>query len=233
MIILAIDSSAVTASAAVAEYKDELKLLSCCFANNGNNHSRVLLEMAHSALSLAGAQLSDVSLAAVSAGPGSFTGVRIGVSTLKGLCFGRDIPCAGVSTLEGIARGCAVHAECCVCAVMDARRGQVYNALFYREGDKLTRLCEDRAISVQDLIKELPLGKIPLLVAGDGTKVLRGELSGGDIRFAGEPYNYQNAYGVALCAMDMYKKGQICRPEELNAVYLRLSQAERERMEKQ
>ena len=147
MKILAIDSTAIVASVAIC---DDEKLAALYTVNNGNTHSETLLPMVESALAQSKLTVDDIGLFAVSAGPGSFTGVRIGAATIKGLAFGRDIPCVGVSTLEALAYNLKGSSGI-ICPVMNARRNQVYNALFRFEGEKLVRLCPDRAIAVKDL----------------------------------------------------------------------------------
>ena len=141
MKILALESSAVSASVALTE--DE-KLVAQSFQNCGLTHSRTLLPMAENLLANCGVSLADVDAIAVAHGPGSFTGVRIGVATVKGLALGADKPCLGVSTLEAMAWGArALSGD--LCCVMDARAGQVYNALFTVEDGRVRRLCDDRA----------------------------------------------------------------------------------------
>ena len=151
MKILAIDSTAIVASVAIC---DDERLAALYTVNNGNTHSETLLPMVESALSQSKLTVDDIGLFAVSAGPGSFTGVRIGVSTVKGLAFGSDIHCIGVSTIEALAYNLK-GSDGILCPVMNARRNQVYNALFKFEGERLVRLCPDRAIAVKDLGAEL------------------------------------------------------------------------------
>ena len=150
MLILALDSSAAPASAALLK---DGKILSEFYINTKQTHSQTLMPMVESVLKLTNKTLDDVTCMAVSAGPGSFTGVRIGVSCVKGLSMTRNIPCAGVSTLRAMAEN-ARQLTGIVCAVMDARCGQVYNALFRAEDGKLTRLCDDRALPIVELLEE-------------------------------------------------------------------------------
>ena len=149
MLILALDSSAAPASAALLE---DGKILSEFYINTKQTHSQTLMPMVESVLKLTNKTLDDVTCMAVSAGPGSFTGVRIGVSCVKGLSMTRNIPCAGVSTLRAMAEN-ARQLTGIVCAVMDARCGQVYNALFEIKNGKVIRLCEDRALTLDELRK--------------------------------------------------------------------------------
>ena len=166
---------------------------------------------------------------AVAQGPGSFTGIRIGVSTVKGLSWAADKPCTGVSTLAAMAWN-GVSAGGLVCAVMDARRNEVYNALFRIADGRPQRLCEDRAVSLTSLAGELaPLkdaGEVPFLV-GDGAQLTAEYLEsrGLPFRLAPEPLRNQSAWGVAMEAAGLTPVSS----QELLPVYLRLSQAERER----
>ena len=162
MKILALESSAVSASVALTE--DE-KLVAQSFQNCGLTHSRTLLPMVENLLANCGVSLADVDAIAVAHGPGSFTGVRIGVATVKGLALGADKPCLGVSTLEAMAWGArALGGD--LCCVMDARAGQVYNALFTVEDGSVRRLCDDRAIKLTELAEEI--GEAPYFLVGDG-----------------------------------------------------------------
>ena len=162
MKILALESSAVSASVALTE--DE-KLVAQSFQNCGLTHSRTLLPMVENLLANCGVSLADVDAIAVAHGPGSFTGVRIGVATVKGLALGADKPCLGVSTLEAMAWGARALGGN-LCCVMDARAGQVYNALFTVEDGRVRRLCDDRAIKLTELAEEI--GEAPYFLVGDG-----------------------------------------------------------------
>jgi len=244
MLILSIESSAKPVSVAVYQVTepeniefDETdtavskkspagKLLGQYFQYTGFSHSRTLLTMTESLLKNLGVKPSDIGLIAVAKGPGSFTGVRIGVSAVKGLAWGLDIPVCGVSTLEAMAYQTLIKPDVLICPVMDARRNQVYNALFRWHEGKPERLSEDRAISIDDLKIELyKYNDIPLLLVGDGINVCNEAnlfSSYGDIS---ELIRYQTAYGVALVALN----GKPIPPVELEPFYLRPSQAERER----
>ena len=226
MKILALDSTALTASVSVCE---DRKLLSEFTVNNGNTHSETILPMIASMLERLSIRADDIDVFACSAGPGSFTGVRIGAATVKGLAFGSDKPCIGVSTLEALAyniRGCGGI----ICAVMNARRGQVYNALFESDG---TRICDDRALAIEELCEELS-GKGKVYLCGDGADITyRGFAGRVDAVVVPERYVYQSGYSVAMCALDAYNGGVRTTDVELTPVYLRLSQAERERLERE
>ncbi len=167
MKILALESSAVTASVAVTEGET---LLAQSFQNSGLTHSATLMPMAADLLKNAGLTLEEMDVIAVAAGPGSFTGVRIGVAAAKGLAWPGDKPCAPCSTLESMAWQCA-HMDREICAVMDARRNQVYNARFLARAGGLTRLTEDRAISLEELAEEIKKSGNPQILVGDGARL--------------------------------------------------------------
>lgn len=234
MLILSIDSSATAASVALTEDK---KLVGEFFINTDFTHSRTLVPMIDSLMTVAGKSTSDVDLIAVTNGPGSFTGVRIGVSVAKGIAFADDLPCVGVSTLEAMAYNLTMT-DCIVCAVMDARRSQVYNAMFRIRYGEVERLCDDRAIAIEELkqeINEKYNGERVILV-GDGSTITMREVMDLPmfVEMAEEPLRFQRASSVAMAAISRIDKGE--KPltaAELLPSYLRLSQAERERKEKE
>ena len=228
MKILAIDSTAIVASVALC---DDEKLIALYTVNNGNTHSETLLPMVESILKEAKLTPADIELFAVSNGPGSFTGVRIGCATIKGLTFGRKVPCVGVSTLEALAYNLK-GADGIICPVMNARRNQVYNALFRFEGDKLVRLCPDRAITISELAEELS-DKEKIYLSGDGISITAPAIPAEKLGFTHPVMEHQNAYSIAMCALNSYKEGNCVTDIELAPTYLRPSQAERERMEKE
>lgn len=215
--LLSIDSSAVTASVALTDGDEIIKSE---FVNSGLTHSETLLPMITRVMD--GRKYSELDGIAITAGPGSFTGVRIGVATVKGLAFNDDIPCYSVSTLEAIAYN-FVDKNAVVCAVMDARRMQFYNALFRVQNGKVERLCNDRAISIEDLRNELKQYD-KVIIAGDGAKLCFQNIELENCTLADEDRIYQNAVGVAKAAQN---KNAIS-PKALMPVYLRQSQAERE-----
>ena len=230
MLTLAFETSAKAASVALTENG---KLLGESYQNTGLTHSQTLMVMAEDLLKQCGKTVSDVTAVAVAEGPGSFTGVRIGVAAAKGFAWGRELPCYGVSTLEAMAVSLGAW-EGHVCACMDARRSQVYNALFLAENGKLTRVSEDRAIALADLKTELEQLSGPIFLVGDGAmlthKTLSGEIPG--LILPPEHRLHQRAVGVALLAEKMQSDGASGDGNALSPNYLRLSQAERERAEK-
>lgn len=228
MLILALEASAKAASAAIA--RDGI-LLDMDFQNNGLTHSKTLLPMAEMILKRQKITLTELDAIAVSQGPGSFTGIRIGISTVKGLCWGAGKPAIGISTLEAMAWNAEeAPNDCIICCSMDARRNQVYNALFSFEEGKPKRLTEDRAIGLDSLSEELKKRGKPVFVLGDGAKLcynfLVNELN--EVFLAPESVQYQNAWGVCRAAEE-YSPAPA---GELLPCYLRLSQAERERLER-
>ena len=222
MKILALESSALAASAALWA---EGKCVGLYFQNCGLTHSETLLPMADNLMKGCSVSLGDVDLIAVARGPGSFTGVRIGVATAKGLSWGLDKPCCGVSTLEAMAwQGTHLTGKL-LCCCMDARRGQVYNALFRAAEAGPERLSEDRAIALEELLPELT--EAPVLL-GDGAALTAKALAeaGKPFTLAPEPVRIQSAWGVALAAAHAPREAW----GEPEPAYLRLSQAERERL---
>ena len=223
MLILAFESSARPASVALLRDGQLLSQYSQC---SQLTHSRTLLPMAEDMLKNAELTLDDVDLFAVAHGPGSFTGIRIGVSTVKGLAWASDKPCVGVSTLEAMAwHGLAAGGL--ICPVMDARRSQVYNALFEIRDGKPARLTEDRPISLEELTAELASYGWPVFLVGDGAELTAKALAAAGLPYTVAPENlrWQSAWGVAMAAQDKTPGSA----DTLLPVYLRLSQAERER----
>lgn len=226
MLILAFESSAKPASAALVKDGQLLSQYTQCSALT---HSRTLLPMAEDMLKNAELRLSDVDLIAVAHGPGSFTGIRIGVSTVKGLAWAAEKPCVGVSTLEAMAwHGLAVGGY--ICPVMDARRSQVYNALFKIENGRPVRMTEDRPIALEELAKEVTALGAPVFLVGDGAALCFEYFTAHGVPCVMAPDNlrWQDAWGVAMAAADKTPGNA----DELLPVYLRLSQAERERQER-
>ena len=226
MLILSFESSAKAASAALVRDGALVSQYTQCSALT---HSRTLLPMAEDLLKNAETTLDAVDVLAVAHGPGSFTGIRIGVSAVKGLAWAADKPCVGVSTLEamawhGLARGGYI------CCVMDARRSQVYNALFKIENGRPVRMTEDRPIALDELSKEVTALNAPVFLVGDGAALCFEYFTAHGVPCVMAPDNlrWQDAWGVAMAAADKTPGNA----DELLPVYLRLSQAERERQER-
>lgn len=223
MLTLAFESSAKAASVALCSGNELISQVIQC---SGLTHSRTLLPMAEDLLKNAEYSMQEIDCFAVAQGPGSFTGIRIGVSTVKGLAWAADKPCVGVSTLAAMAwNGLATGGT--VCCVMDARRSEVYNALFKIVEDRPQRLCEDRAISLETLADELKKLSEPVFLVGDGMELTASFMKNRGLPVLSAPENlrWQNAWGVAMEAAGK----PLCSSQELLPVYLRLSQAERER----
>lgn len=229
MKILAIESSALTASVAICE--DDLPIAEMTL-QTGNTHSDTLLPMVEELLAHAGLSVQDIDLFAVPVGPGSFTGIRIGVSLIKGLAFDSEKPCVGTSSLEGMAYNLAGFPGI-LCPVMDARRNQLYNALFRFENGELVRLTEDRLIPADQLAAELSAYAEPVILTGEGSAILQNCAPDALKLILPSPLMAtQNAVGVAMLARKLYLSGQAVSDGELLPVYLRPSQAERERNER-
>ena len=230
MKILAFETSAKAASVALTQ---EGKLLGESYQNTGLTHSQTLMVMAQDLLQQCGVAISQLDAVAVAKGPGSFTGVRIGVAAAKGLAWGAELPCVGVSTLSAMAVGLGAW-QGYVCPVMDARRSQVYNALFHVDCGKYTRIRDDRAISLQELGEDVKNLSQPIFLVGDGSVLCYNTLLEAVPALVLPPEHrmHQRAVGVALEAQRMMHEGAIPPAAELVPNYLRLSQAERERNER-
>lgn len=226
MKILALDTSAKAASVCLAE---ENRIIGAFFINTALTHSQTLLPMTEQLCQQSGVPLSEVEAVAVNAGPGSFTGVRIGVAAAKGLAFPRSLPCVAVSTLHSMAYN-FLGSDCVVCALMDARCAQVYNAFFRVTGERVERLCEDRAISLEQLAKELRQYGEKVVLVGDGASLTYSSLSNPPDSVVLAPPNHreQTAVSVACAAFHYIQQGKTLSPDALMPVYLRLPQAQRE-----
>ena len=229
MKLLALESSAKAASCAVLE---DGEAITSAWQATGLTHSRTLLPMVEDMLRNSGLAVREMDALAVAAGPGSFTGLRIGIATVKGLAWAADKPCVPVSTLEAMAWPLA-HMEGIVVCAMDARRQQIYNAVFRAGGGSLVRLREDRAVSLEDAARDLAELEGPLVVVGDGVGRCLDFLTGRGIACASAPghLRLQSAVGVGMAAWRSMDRA--VSAQELAPVYLRLSQAERERLERE
>ena len=231
MKILALETSAKACSVAVT---DNGRVVASAFQCTGLTHSRTLMPMVEDMLRNADLTLSDCDVIAVANGPGSFTGIRIGIAAAKGLAFAAEKPMAGISTLEAMAMNCIATAGLIVCA-MDARRQQVYNGLFLSDGNRLTRLSPDRPIALSELSEEIkPLGEKHITVVGDGANLCRNYLLDAGIPCVPAPPHllHQNAVTVALAAERAAAEGRLCSAQELEAVYLRAAQADKLKTQK-
>lgn len=232
MITLAFDSTAKAASVAITDGERPLAVYTI---ENGLTQSELLLPMAESALKALKLTFSDVELLAASVGPGSFTGVRIGTALVKGIAFGKNIPCASVSTLEALAQNLS-GIDGIVAPVMDARRGQVYTAIFASTGGGIERITEDIAISIEELAEKLSpyVGERKIYLCGDGYNVVKRAFQRLDLHTENTPplLLSENAYSVAVAAQRIYERGECTSDTEHNPTYLRIPQAERERLEK-
>ena len=226
MKLLALDTSAKAASVCVAQ---EYNIIGEFMINTAVTHSQTLMPMVEQLLKNTSTSFDEIEAIAVNAGPGSFTGVRIGVAAAKGLAFKHSLPCVPVSTLESMAYNylgaCGI-----VCSVMDARCSQVYNALFRITGDRAERLCDDRAMALGDLQAELAGYDEKILLVGDGAEISFKYLSKSlsNVILAPANHRVQTASSVALAAFERIKQGITLTPGELMPVYLRLPQAQRE-----
>ncbi len=228
MILLGIDTSATTCTAALVR---DQKVLGAFSRRDGMTHSETLLPGVLSLLKGAALDVGRLDAIAVSAGPGSFTGLRIGIATAKGLAYDRDLPCVPVSTLEALAENASDRAGSLVCAVMDARRGEFYNALFNVTESGVERLTEDRAVSGQALYEELS-GEKNTLILGDGAEKFVGAFPELAPFLAPEDIRWQSGVSVCRVAQRRFDTDKTtCRM--LSPRYLRLPQAEREWLRRQ
>lgn len=228
MRILALDSTAKVAAAALL---NDDRLLCKAAAPDAMTHSATLLPEIERLLKDAGLGFADIDLFAASAGPGSFTGVRIGAATLKGIAFGRNKPCCAVSTLEALAYNLR-RTDGIVCALMDARRGQFYTATFAVADGKVTRLSPDEAKSGEEIAASLAAYPHVTLV-GDGAAVALPFFDGLPVELCPEENRLADGESVGLVAYAMYRAGRTVSDADFAPVYLRLPQAERERLEKE
>ncbi len=236
MKILAIDCSAVAASVAIVS---DDKILGSSYTNVGLTHSQTLVPMINATLTNSQICLDDIDCFAINAGPGSFTGVRIGVAALKGIAAFSGENCIATSTLESMAYNYADVCDCVVVAAMDARCAQVYTAIFRVSGGIVTRLVDDDAILISDLydvITSLDIKSEEIIFVGDGAHLcynaLNERLLGAKI--APSHLVYQNAASVAKLAASRVKSGEkLSGAEEILPTYLRAPQAERELKKKQ
>ena len=234
MKILAVECSATPASVAILE---DDKLIASAYTNVKLTHSQTLMPMIESTLSSSKTDINEIDGFAISSGPGSFTGIRIGISAVKGLAAVKKTPCVAVSTLFAMAQNYS-DTDCIICAVMDARCNQLYNAIFDIENGEITRLCDDRALMCDELLEEIKnisqsTDKCVIII-GDGADIFYNTaMDIKNIKKAHPIRQYQNAVGVGFASLDAFKKGETLSPNDLLPFYLRLPQAERELKAKQ
>ena len=225
MLICGIESSAKAVSAAVMR---DGAVIGEYFVNTKQTHSETLMPMLEHLMGITGTTAEDVELFAVAAGPGSFTGVRIGVSCVKGMAFPYDTDCCAVSTLEAIACMCSGLEGKTICAVMDARRSQVYNANFIIQEGIPIRLTADRTIAIEELYAELKDRGASAVLCGDGAELCYESFKEFGAVLADTKIRQQRASAVAETAARMAEAGRTVKAAELVPLYLRPSQAERE-----
>lgn len=230
MKLLCFDTTAKTATAAVVT---EGKILAESSVTIGLTHSQTLMPLTDGMLKAAGITLSDIDLVAVSQGPGSFTGLRIGIGTVKGICQGGGKKCIGISTLEALAYGFE-GLDVLICPAMDARCNQVYTALFDGR-DGVGRLWEDQALTIAELGEKLAAFDRPVMLTGDGAELVYKALSDKlpMLRLAAPGLRLQRAANVGFAAMKKLETEEPVSPDALMPSYLRLPQAERELLAKQ
>lgn len=227
-LILALDTSAKPVSCALAEGE---RVIAEFYANTGLTHSQTLMPMIENLLNVAGKTVAQLDAIAVNAGPGSFTGVRIGVSAVKGIAFAHKIPCISISTLESMAEKTAGIPQTVICCLMDARCQQVYAALFEKDGEgNLIRLAEDEALTMAQMEERLLTMGRPVILVGDGSamcyRVWKDTVP--NVCLAPAAVRYQSAASTAMVGLRRFADGQVITAEELQPLYLRLPQAERE-----
>ncbi|MBO5266756.1 MAG: tRNA (adenosine(37)-N6)-threonylcarbamoyltransferase complex dimerization subunit type 1 TsaB [Ruminiclostridium sp.] len=228
MVILGIDTSAIVSTCAICDIGEHPKVIASGSLNTKLTHSQTLVPFMESLMKGADISLDDIDAFAVSVGPGSFTGLRIGISAIKGMAFAQNKPVRPVSTLLGIAHNFTVT-DAIICAVMDARCNQVYNALFRVQNGLVMRLCDDRALFIDDLKKELSKYSERIILAGDGADLVYSKINDGLIELAPPALKYQSGTGICFAS----EQCSDISAEALMPTYLRLPQAERERLAKE
>lgn len=232
MLIFSIDTCSMSSSASVLG--DE-RMIAQFSVNHKKTHSERIMPQIGNMLEAADISIDDIDAFAAAVGPGSFTGVRIGVATAKALAQARNKPCIAVSALEALATG-VVTFDGIISPILDARRNQVYNALFECDGKELKRLTSDRALPLEELIAELKSTDKNIIFTGDGVPVFKDlikEALGDKAFFAPLPLMFNQAANVALVAQEKLKKGETVTYEKLVPEYVRLSQAEQEKLRRE
>ncbi len=231
MKILAIDSSGLVASAAVV---DERKVIAEYNVNNKKTHSQTLLPMIDELKKILDLDLSTLDAVAISKGPGSFTGLRIGSATAKGIALALEKPIIEISSLEAMAFQ-IFGTESIICPIMDARRGQVYTAMFENGSDGFRRMTDDSPMAIEEVINNINETERSVIFLGDGVEVHSETIEKNikvPVLFAPAYAGYQRAAALGMLAQEYAKRGEMTDPDMHRPEYLRLSQAERERLEK-
>ena len=231
MKVLGIDSSGMTAAVALIE---DDRLLAGYSVNNKRTHSETLMPMIDTILTSAGVDISEVGLLAIAAGPGSFTGLRIGAATVKGLGLSLNVPVAAVPTCEGLAMNLS-GTERLVCPIMDARRNQVYTGLYRVDKELPEAVIDQTACDISEIVDKINSIGEPVFFLGDGVEVFRDYIEKEiktDCRFATANASLQRGASVAALGLLYYKEGKTVSVDDFAPVYLRPSQAERVRTEK-
>lgn len=237
MRILAIDSSGLVATVAVVEEENEIsKTIAEYTINYKKTHSQTLLPMLDEIMKMTDMNLDTIDAIAVAGGPGSFTGLRIGSATAKGLGLALKKPLIHIPTVDGLAYNLC-YTDRIICPIMDARRNQVYTGIYQMDGDKLQVLEAQMAVEIDELAKKLCTYGKPVIFLGDGVPVHKDRLekelmTNYDIAFAPAHMNQQRAATVGMLGIQYYKEGKTETAMEHKPDYLRVSQAEREREER-
>ena len=231
MKILGIDSSGLVASAAIA---DEKNIIAEFTVNNKQTHSQTLLPMIEKVVDMSGIELEQIDAIAIAAGPGSFTGLRIGSATAKGIGLALKKPVVSVPTLEGLAYRVSVF-DCIICPIMDARRNQVYTGIYKMDKGNLVCLSEQKAVDIHEIMEELEKYDEKVIFLGDGVEVQRETIEKEfkkEYCFAPIHLSKQSAAAVAVLGDIYFNQGKAEDAAEYKPIYLRKSQAEREREER-
>lgn len=237
MRILAIDSSGLVATVAVVEEENNIsKMVAEYTINYKKTHSQTLLPMLDEIVKMTDMDLKEIDAIAVAGGPGSFTGLRIGSATAKGLGLALEKPLIHIPTVDALAYNLC-YTDRIICPIMDARRNQVYTGIYRMDGDKMQVLEEQMAVGIDEIAKKLRTYKKPIIFLGDGVPVHKDRLeqellADMDIAFAPAHMNQQRAGAVGMLAIRYYREGKLETAREHKPDYLRVSQAEREREER-
>ena len=232
MKLLGLDSSGLVASVAIVE--DE-NLLGEYTVNYKKTHSQTLLPMLDEVARMVELEMSTVDAIAIAGGPGSFTGLRIGSATAKGLGLALNLPIVNIPTVDALAYNLVGHRDL-ICPLMDARRNQTYTGLYRFDGNEMETLRAQCAVGIEEIIEEIEHRNQPVVFLGDGVPVFRDYIEEHlkvPHSYAPAHLNKQRAGAVAALGMCYLATGRVESADEHVPEYLRLSQAERERVERQ